>query len=260
MNSMSTTMSLDTFDDAAQDEPIIRFIHEELVLTRIGPNRCRTSFTDLYRAYLAWCQRVGECPQSKKAVGQVLRAEGCEVRVDGEGRRVYAGVLLRAVYERVVVYPMYPPKVEPPAPVDPPKNETFDVIYRGELKVAGSPSRAFTRALAIYAFVEAASRFDKPSLPVPTSTVRLRRGALERAGVRPIVTPEELATIASSVGATSGLKLVRLLWTINDDRSQTLPAAVRRWRFLVEPALNILAQPTSRAGETGCGGEDTPQT
>lgn len=207
-----------------------RFFREELIFLAPNAGGARTPFREIYRAYQVWCSTQDEQPRSTKRLGSQLRLAGGESRYDGHGYRTYGGVLPRVAADSSLRSIDDDERQRPPAHQSAgAPTPTFDLLYQAEWKATGHSKRAYMRALADWAFLQTVSAFDKPLLPVPQHTLKVRRAALRRAGIAPLVAPEDLAALATDLKVRTETELVRLLWVLNDDKSQSFVAAARRW-------------------------------
>lgn len=98
---------------------------------------------------------------------------------------------------------------------------------------ARSPQRARTAARATWAALLEIAEHDRPDLQIAKSTLLERRRSLVSAGVAPMTDAFTLAVLASDLGKTDTIHLVRLLWVLNADRQGRLDRVAERYAVMI---------------------------
>lgn len=120
---------------------------------------------------------------------------------------------------------------------------TFEALVTAELTAPGCEGNreaAYARALSTYAFLLLVPTMDKSDLPIPARTLTARRAALRNAGITPVTTPEALAALAEDLGVADETSLIRIVWTLHDDKFQSRATALGYWRDLIDKTIEIV--------------------
>jgi hypothetical protein len=95
-------------------------------------------------------------------------------------------------------------------------NTTFQRLYDSELLRTGSESRAYSRAVVLYGFLQfLACPPDGTGHLFPERTYKNHKAALRRAGVAPIETAPALAALGADLDVSSIDGLARLVRHLN---------------------------------------------
>jgi hypothetical protein len=138
-------------------------------------------------------------------------------------------------------------------------NSTFQRLYDSELLRTGSESRAYSRAVVLYGFLQfLACPPDGTGHLFPERTYKNHKAALRRAGLAPIETPYALAACGRDLGASSVESLARLVRHLNANvrwKPTTKRAAAERADLIA--AAQSLISSGARSEEGDFGGEST---